>query len=140
MKKPLCVKDNLNELRVPLRRQNKVPHQMINAFLAGLFSPKLCEIILYDEVYNWIGSISRHSPLTHAFSTIFSQPCSPTRRETFQSCCTRICWPPKNPKETKVLLHLGCMERRRLMRSSIGGWVLKRLAKLLPARGLTMNM
>jgi hopanoid C-2 methylase len=51
-KRILIVNCYLDELRVPLRRQNKVPHQMIIAFLAGLFSPELCEVVLYDEVYS----------------------------------------------------------------------------------------
>ena len=34
----------------------------------------------------------------------------------------------------------GYMARSRLMRSSIGGWVLNRLASFLPLKGLTMNM
>jgi hopanoid C-2 methylase len=51
-KRILIVNCYLDELRIALRRQNKVPHQMIIAFLAGLFSPDLCDIILYDEVYS----------------------------------------------------------------------------------------
>jgi hopanoid C-2 methylase len=51
-KRILIVNCYLDELRIALRRQNKVPHQMIIAFLAGLFSPELCDIRLYDEVYS----------------------------------------------------------------------------------------
>jgi hypothetical protein len=36
--------------------------------------------------------------------------------------------------------YIGLMLRRRAMRSSIGGWVLKRFIKERPVRGFTMNM
>lgn len=40
------------ELRVPVRSKTKIPQSMATAFLAGVFSPRLCDIKLYDEVYS----------------------------------------------------------------------------------------
>jgi len=52
LKRILIVNCYFDELRIPVRRQNKIPHQMTIAYLAGLFSPDLCDIRLYDEVYS----------------------------------------------------------------------------------------
>jgi hopanoid C-2 methylase len=51
-KRILIVNCYFDELRIPVRRQNKVPHQMTIAYLAGLFSPELCDIRLYDELHS----------------------------------------------------------------------------------------
>ena len=51
-KRILIVNCYFDELRVPIRRKTKFPQSMTTAFLAGVFSSKLCDIRLYDEVYS----------------------------------------------------------------------------------------
>ena len=51
-KRVLIVNCHFDELRVPIRRKMKLPHPMTPAYLAGLFSPELCQIRLYDEIYS----------------------------------------------------------------------------------------
>ncbi len=51
-KRILIVNCYFDQLRVRIQRTLKFPHSMTAAFLAGAFSPELCEIRLYDEVYS----------------------------------------------------------------------------------------
>ena len=51
-KKILIVNCYLDELRIPIRRKSKVPQSMAPAFLAGAFSPDLCEVKLYNEQFS----------------------------------------------------------------------------------------
>jgi hypothetical protein len=51
-KRILIVNCWFEELRVPVRRKTKIPQSMATAFLAGVFSPRLCDVKLYDEVYS----------------------------------------------------------------------------------------
>jgi len=51
-KKVLIVNCYFDELRIPVGRKMKFPQSMAPAFLAGVFSSKLCDIKLYDEVYS----------------------------------------------------------------------------------------
>jgi hopanoid C-2 methylase len=51
-KRILIVNCYFDELRIPIRRPSKVPRQMTIAYLAGLFSPELCDVRLYDELYS----------------------------------------------------------------------------------------
>jgi hopanoid C-2 methylase len=51
-KRILIVNCYFDELRIPIRRPSKVPHQMTISYLAGLFSPELCDVMLYDELYS----------------------------------------------------------------------------------------
>jgi hopanoid C-2 methylase len=51
-KKILIVNCYFDELRIPIRRKTKVPQAMSPVFLAGVFSPDLCEIKLYNEQYS----------------------------------------------------------------------------------------
>ncbi len=51
-KRILIVNCYFDEARVPIRRRLKAPHPMTTAYLAGLFSKRLCDIKLYDEVFS----------------------------------------------------------------------------------------
>ncbi len=51
-KKILIVNCYMDEFRIPVQRKSKYPQSMTTAFLAGVFSPELCDIKLYDEVYS----------------------------------------------------------------------------------------
>jgi len=51
-KRILIVNCYLDDLRIPIRRKTKIPQSMTPAFLAGLFSPSLCDITLYSELYS----------------------------------------------------------------------------------------
>jgi len=51
-KRVLIVNCYFDELRIPVRRKIKVAQSMAPAFLAGLFSSKLCDIKLYNEGYS----------------------------------------------------------------------------------------
>jgi hypothetical protein len=51
-KRILIVNCRFDELRIPVRRKTKFPQSMTPAFLAGVFSRRLCDIKLYDEVYS----------------------------------------------------------------------------------------
>ena len=51
-KRILIVNCYMDDLRVPIRRQTKIPQSMTTAFLAGLFSSRLCNITLYSELYS----------------------------------------------------------------------------------------
>lgn len=48
----LIVNCHFDEIRLPVRRKLRIPQTMTPAYLAGLFSPRLCDIILYDEIYS----------------------------------------------------------------------------------------
>jgi hopanoid C-2 methylase len=49
-KKVLIVNCYFDELRLPVRRSHKIPQAMAPAYLAGAFSPDLCEVRLYSEL------------------------------------------------------------------------------------------
>ncbi|PKL42985.1 MAG: hypothetical protein CVV39_08730, partial [Planctomycetes bacterium HGW-Planctomycetes-1] len=51
-KKILIVNCYFDEFRLPIRRKTKVPQAMTPAYLAGAFSPELCDIKLYNEQYS----------------------------------------------------------------------------------------
>ena len=51
-KRILIVNCYMDDLRVPIRRQTKIPQSMTAAFLAGLFSARNCDITLYSELYS----------------------------------------------------------------------------------------
>ena len=51
-KRILIVNCYMDEFRTPVQRKSKYPQAMTTAFLAGIFSRKLCDIKLYDEVYS----------------------------------------------------------------------------------------
>jgi hypothetical protein len=51
-KKILIVNCYFDELRIPIKRKAKMPQAMTPAFIAGVFSPALCEIKLYNEQYS----------------------------------------------------------------------------------------
>ena len=51
-KRILIVNCYMDDLRVPIRRKTKIPQSMTVAFLAGLFSSRLCDIALYSELYS----------------------------------------------------------------------------------------
>jgi hopanoid C-2 methylase len=48
-KRVLIVNCYFDELRLPIRRSNKFPQAMAPAYLAGAFSPDLCDVQLYNE-------------------------------------------------------------------------------------------
>jgi hypothetical protein len=48
----LIVNCHFDEIRLPVRRKLRIPQSMTPAYLAGLFSPRLCDIQLYDEIYS----------------------------------------------------------------------------------------
>lgn len=48
----LIVNCHFDETRLPVRRKLRIPQSMTPAYLAGLFSPRLCDIQLYDEIYS----------------------------------------------------------------------------------------
>ena len=49
-KRVLIVNCYLDELRLPIRRSNKLPQAMAPAYLAGAFSSSLCDVQLYNEL------------------------------------------------------------------------------------------
>jgi hypothetical protein len=51
-KRILIVNCYMDDLRIPIRRKTKIPQSMTPAFLAGLFSARLCDITLYSELYS----------------------------------------------------------------------------------------
>ena len=51
-KKILIVNCYFDPLRLPVQRKFKIPPSMGPAYLAGVFSSRLCHIRLYDEVYS----------------------------------------------------------------------------------------
>ena len=51
-KRILIVNCYMDDLRVPIRRKTKIPQSMTTAFLAGLFSSRLCDITLCSELYS----------------------------------------------------------------------------------------
>ena len=51
-KRILIVNCYMDDLRESIRRKTKIPQSMTTAFLAGLFSSRLCDIILYSELYS----------------------------------------------------------------------------------------
>lgn len=48
----LIVNCHFDELRISIRRRLRIPQSMTPAYLAGLFSTRLCDIKLYDEIYS----------------------------------------------------------------------------------------
>ena len=48
----LIVNCHFDEIRLPVRRKLRIPQAMTPAYLAGLFSSRLCDIKLYDEIYS----------------------------------------------------------------------------------------
>ena len=51
-KRILIVNCYFDEFRLPIRRRNKIPQSMTPAYLAGLFSPRFCDVKLYNEQYS----------------------------------------------------------------------------------------
>jgi hypothetical protein len=51
-KRILIVNCGVDELRVRMWRTRRLPFSMASAYLAGVLSPDLCRIILYDEIYS----------------------------------------------------------------------------------------
>lgn len=51
-RRALIVNCHFDEIRFPVRRKLRIPQAMTPAYLAGLFSSRLCDVILYDEIYS----------------------------------------------------------------------------------------
>ena len=51
-KRILIVNCGLDEFRLNIRRKRRLPFSMAPAYLAGILSPELCDVVIYDEVYS----------------------------------------------------------------------------------------
>ena len=51
-KRVLLVNCGLDEFRLNIRRKRRLPFSMAPAYLAGILSPELCDVVIYDEVYS----------------------------------------------------------------------------------------
>ena len=48
-KRILIVNCGLDEFRLNIRRKRRLPFSMAPAYLAGILSPELCDVVIYDE-------------------------------------------------------------------------------------------